>query len=160
MRRKDREITEWNELLKIIKKCDVCRLALFDEDYPYIIPLNFGFTYEDHQLKLYFHSAKEGKKLDLITKNSKAAFEMDCSHELVTGPEACNYSMNYESICGHGTITLLDQDQKEYALRQIMNQYTEDTSLRFHEGYLNAVTVYELSVEHITGKSRPPRQTT
>lgn len=158
MRRKDREITDMNKILNIIGNCEVCRLALFDEEYPYILPLNFGYSYEDSQLKLYFHGAKEGKKLDLIARNPKAAFEMDCSHELVTGPEACDYSMNYESVCGNGIITLLDQSRTEHALRKLMKQYTEDSSLKFNDAYLNAVAVFELSVEHITGKSRPPKK--
>ena len=34
MRRKDREITEKQEIFHIIKKCDVCRLAFFDEKFP------------------------------------------------------------------------------------------------------------------------------
>lgn len=42
MRRKDREITDFDEMIKIIEKCDTCRLALNDEEYPYIVPLNFG----------------------------------------------------------------------------------------------------------------------
>ena len=43
MRRKDREITDFNEIINIIKKCDVCRIALNDKDFPYIVPLNFGY---------------------------------------------------------------------------------------------------------------------
>ena len=158
MRRKDREITDMDGILNIIRKCDVCRLALFDDEYPYIIPLNFGFSYEENQLKLYFHGAKQGTKLDLITKNPKASFEMDCSHELVTGPAPCDYTMNYESVCGRGTITILDPSRAEYALSQLMKQYTENTNLRFKEAALYGVTVFELSVEHITGKSRPSRK--
>lgn len=158
MRRKDREITDMNEILSIIGKCEVCRLALFDEEYPYILPLNFGYSYENNQLKLYFHGAKEGKKLDLIARNPRAAFEMDCSHELVTGPEACDYSMNYESVCGNGIITPLDQNRTEYALRMLMKQYTEDSSLMFNAAYLKAVAVFELSVENITCKSRSPKK--
>lgn len=54
MRRKDREITDFNEIMNIINKCDVCRLALFDEDYPYIVPLNFGVDKEDDQFVFVF----------------------------------------------------------------------------------------------------------
>ena len=71
MRRKDREITDFDEMMKIIAKCDTCRLALFDDEFPYIVPLNFGTNVEEGQLYLYFHSAKEGTKLDLIRKNNK-----------------------------------------------------------------------------------------
>ena len=42
MRRKDREIIDFDEQLKIIDACDVCRLGLVDDEgYPYILPLNF-----------------------------------------------------------------------------------------------------------------------
>lgn len=42
MRQKDREVTELQEIIAIMRRCDVCRLALNDEGYPYIVPLNFG----------------------------------------------------------------------------------------------------------------------
>ena len=75
MRRKDREITDFDEMMKIIAKCDTCRLALFDDEFPYIVPLNFATDVEEGQLYLYFHSAKVGTKLDLIRKNNKVTFE-------------------------------------------------------------------------------------
>ena len=62
MRRKDREITDFNEMIEIIKKCDVCRIALNDEAFPYIVPLNFGLDVQGEQVFLYFHAAMEGKK--------------------------------------------------------------------------------------------------
>lgn len=58
MRRKDREITSFDEQLKIIDACDVCRLGLVDEEgYPYILPLNFGYEVIDSELVLFFHGA-------------------------------------------------------------------------------------------------------
>ena len=63
MRRNDREITEFSEMTDVMKRCDVCRLALNDEDgYPYLLPLNFGMEETDGRVTLYFHGAKEGKK--------------------------------------------------------------------------------------------------
>ena len=47
MRRADREIKEFDEMIQVIEKCDVCRIALNDEEYPYILPLNFGMLIED-----------------------------------------------------------------------------------------------------------------
>ncbi|UTY39936.1 pyridoxamine 5'-phosphate oxidase family protein [Allocoprobacillus halotolerans] len=55
MRRKDREITDFHEIMNIINKCDTCRVALFDEEYPYIVPLNFGVDVQDEQVCFYFH---------------------------------------------------------------------------------------------------------
>jgi len=54
MRRKDREVTDLSE---IMKNCDVCRLALNDDGFPYILPLNFGMAVNGEKITLYFHSA-------------------------------------------------------------------------------------------------------
>ena len=37
MRRKDREVTDFDEIVKIIDECEVLRLGLVDGDYPYIM---------------------------------------------------------------------------------------------------------------------------
>ena len=104
MRRKDREITDREEILAIIRKCDVCRIALNDGDYPYIVPLNFGLDVQGDQVFFYFHAATEGKKLDLIAKDHRATFEMDCDHNFILYEERMSCTMGYASVIGHGTI--------------------------------------------------------
>ena len=69
MRRKDREVTNIIEILQIIEKAKVLHLALFDADYPYIVPLHYGYEYTEGILIFYMHCAKEGHKLDLIRSN-------------------------------------------------------------------------------------------
>ena len=64
MRRRDREITDKQDILEVMRKCDVCRIALHDGDYPYIVPLNFGLQVENDMPVLYFHGALEGKKYE------------------------------------------------------------------------------------------------
>ena len=104
MRRKDREITDFHDIMDIMNKCDTCRLAFFDQEYPYIVPLNFGVNIEDGQLYLYFHSANQGTKLDLIRQNNKATFEMDCEHNIILYDERMSCTMGYASVIGHGEI--------------------------------------------------------
>lgn len=79
MRRKDREVTDFSEIIEIMKNCDVCRLALNDDGFPYILPLNFGMAVNGDKITLYFHSALEGYKVGLIQKDNRASFEMDCN---------------------------------------------------------------------------------
>ena len=57
MRRADREIKNRKDILDVIRKCDVCRLALNDDEYPYIVPLNFGMRISEDNVYLYFHGA-------------------------------------------------------------------------------------------------------
>jgi len=154
MRRKDREITEYNEIFAIMKSCDVCRVAFFNEDYPYIVPLNFGATLCDEKFVLYFHGAREGLKLDLLRKNNKVAFEMDGKHELRLGEIACDATMAYESVCGNGIMRILEESEKKDALITIMNQYDPGRDHQFKEQHLAAVTVMELVVNEVSGKRR------
>ena len=77
-------------------RCKVCRIALRDEQGLYIVPLNFGYQYENGCLTLYFHSAKSGRKINALEKNSAVAFEMDCGHRLMEADEPCRYSFSFE----------------------------------------------------------------
>ena len=62
MRRSDREIKDFDEIIEVINKCDVCRLAINDGDYPYIVPMNFGLNIEDGKVVLLFSLRKRGKE--------------------------------------------------------------------------------------------------
>lgn len=152
MRRKDREITDKVKIVNIMKKCDCCNLALNGEEFPYVIPLSFGFCQENDELKLYFHSAKEGTKIDFIKRNEKAAFTMHTTHQLELGEKACDSTMRYESVCGNGTIRFIEGQEKIKALKCIMNQYEQGKEHVFSEKVLPLTEVMELTVEHISGK--------
>ena len=64
MRRKDREVTELEAVKEIIRQCDVLRLGLADGDYPYIVPMNFGWEEKEGRLYFYLHGAAEGRKAE------------------------------------------------------------------------------------------------
>lgn len=147
MRRKDREVTDYMKMLEILAGCDCCRIGLVDEGKAYIVPLNFGYENKDGKLTLYFHSANEGKKLDLIHTQSTISFEMDKKHALIEGPIACDYSYNFECIMGQGHIQILDDfEEKVYGLEKIMAHYTKGQTWTFKEAHVNAVTVFKLEV--------------
>lgn len=67
MRRNDREVTDDKKIDEIILNCNCCRLGFMDGVGTYILPLNFGFKHERGIRTFYFHGAKEGKKIRLIT---------------------------------------------------------------------------------------------
>lgn len=156
MRRTDREIKEFNEIIEVIKKCDVCRLALHDEEYPYIVPLNFGMQLENGKVVLYFHGAAEGKKYDLIAKNNKACFEMDCEHQLVTTLEKGSCTMEYESVIGYGAVEIVPEEKKYEALCILMKHYHKE-DFPFNKDVIPMTTVFKLTVESCTGKKRKTR---
>jgi nitroimidazol reductase NimA-like FMN-containing flavoprotein (pyridoxamine 5'-phosphate oxidase superfamily) len=77
MRRKDREISGLGEMESIIQRADICRLAFCDRGIPYVVPLCFGYR----RGAIYFHSAREGRKLDMMRNNRLVCFEMDIDQE-------------------------------------------------------------------------------
>ncbi|MDR2070997.1 MAG: pyridoxamine 5'-phosphate oxidase family protein [Treponema sp.] len=156
MRRKDREVTGVENLLEIIQDCAVCRLGMADEGRPYVVPLNFGYEYRDDTLILYFHGAREGKKIDILKKNNYACFEMDTAHQPTRGDRACNYGFNYASIIGFGTVEFIEEKaEKVRALNLLMKHQTgEDRDFTYPEAGLQATAVYRLTAETFTGKRR------
>jgi nitroimidazol reductase NimA-like FMN-containing flavoprotein (pyridoxamine 5'-phosphate oxidase superfamily) len=154
MRRLDREAVNIDEKLEILAHCKVCRLGMIDETAepvePYIVPLNFGYEYAGGVLYLYFHSAGEGRKVSIL-KNSTAfarpvCFEMDGAHQLVPGPQDCNYSYRYESVIGKGTVEFLDdREGKIRGLNFLMRHQTgEDRDFVFDDTALGNTTVFRL----------------
>lgn len=153
MRRSDREIKDINDIIQVMERCDVCRLALNDEEYPYILPLNFGMKTEDGQIVLYFHGANEGKKYELIAKDNRASFEMDCSHNLVTDISKGSCTMEYESVIGRGRIQMIPDDEKYEALCILMKHYHKE-DFAFNKAVMTHTTVFKLVVEQLSGKRR------
>lgn len=149
MRRRDKQITDRAEIESIIQKAAICRIALCVNNVPYIVPLNYG--YKDNAL--YLHSAREGKKIDMLAKNSRVCFEIDTDHELVLCEDGCECSFKYKSVIGFGEAHIVnDPVEKKNALDVIMEHYTGKTSFNYGEKAINAVAVIKLEIESMTGK--------
>ncbi len=155
MRRNDREIKNFDEIVEVMQNCDVCRIALFDEDYPYIVPMNYGMqVFESGKIELYFHCASEGKKLDLIRKNNNVCFEMDCQHQLRTDDVKMSCTMSYKSVIGRGKIFFINDKQEKFeALLQIMKHYHKE-NFDFNRAVVPQTTVFKICVDEIKGKNR------
>lgn len=154
MRRAEREVTDISEIDKVLAEAQVCRLALFDGEYPYIIPMCFGYNLDGDKLQIYLHSAAQGKKIDLIKKNNRAAFEIDRLNRIVGGEIACSFTAEYESITGVGTIDILNGIEKLTGLNTIMNKYDAiSKEHKYSENMLNNVVILKLTVDSFSCKA-------
>ena len=154
MRRNDREVTDIQEIRALIDECKVIRLAMIDGDKPYVVPLNFGYTYENGAFTFYFHGAKEGKKLDVIRKNASVAFEMDCQNALQHGETACTHSYYYASVLGEGKAEILEGDEKCKGLSALMLHMAGRNDV-FTAEMADKVAVIAIRVDTLTAKKRP-----
>lgn len=152
MRRKDREVTDVNELRQIMDLCKVCRIGMEDQNGIYIVPMNFGYVFENDQFMLFFHSANEGRKITALKEHGEVCFEMDCAHNLIHADSACQYGYLYQSIIGTGQVVFLDHpEDKKMALSAIMKHQT-DRDFLFNDQEVKKVTVFKIVVQNCTGK--------
>jgi len=148
MRRKDRKINNKKIITEILSKSIICRIGLYDEDYPYIVPLNYG--YNDNTL--YFHCAKSGKKLDLIRRNNKVCFEIEQPYEIISSDISCEWTSKYRSIIGFGTIYIItDNIEKRKGIDIIMFQHGEREN-QYTNNAIDNVSVLKLVIESLEGK--------
>ena len=148
MRKKEKEITDIKEIERIIEKAICCRIGLVDNDEPYVVPVSFGYE----RNALYFHSALEGRKVELIKKNNKICFAMEIDVEVKRAEEACDWGIKYMSVIGMGRAYILEKDEeKSYALDLITKRYAGD-ELSFPKSELDKTLVVRVDIESVTGK--------
>ena len=148
---KAREITFQPHIDAIIGKCEVCNMAMTDnENLPYVVPMNFG--YRDGVI--YFHSDKKGRKLEILSVKPDVAISFSTNHKLYNQNEnvACSYGMSYQSVFAYGKVEFVeDYDEKVEALNMLMKQYT-DRDFTYNRPAVVNVAVFKVKVDRFTGK--------
>lgn len=150
MRRADKEIKDAEIIQSIMNDAIVCRLAMAEDNVPYIVPMHFA--YEDSAL--YFHCADEGKKLAIISRNPVVCFEVDTGVEVIRGENACSWGTRYCSIIGQGRAEIIDgSGEKRKALDMIMRKYSGRDNWDYSGESMAKIRVIKVSVEHFSAKS-------
>ena len=148
MRRKDKQITDRKVIEKILRTANTVRIAMVDKNKPYIVPLNYG--YKDNAL--YIHCAKEGRKLDILRYNPHVCFEIEGKHELVTGPKACDWTMQYESLIGYGTVEILENENDKIKGLNILMEHFGSFNNTYHPKHIENIVILKMAIESVTGK--------
>lgn len=121
---KPRMLSNPQEVLDIANKCEVCYVAMADEQgMPYLVPMNFGLK----DGKIYLHSAQMGRKIDILKKNPHVCINFTTDHQMRWQNEdvACSYSMKYRSIRAYGKVSFIDDDEEKIdVLNVVMQKYT------------------------------------
>jgi len=150
MRRRDREITDKNKIADILMRGQAMSLAFAGEE-PYVIPMNYGFTFDGGEFKLYIHGAREGQKVDRMLSDSRVAFTVFTDNR-VYRMESDEYTSSFDSVCGEGVVTMLRGEDKQRALRAIMAHYAPGREFAFDARTLEHTMAAEIAVTSITGK--------
>lgn len=149
MRRSEKEITNPEIIKSVFERSDICRLGLVDGDAAYIVPMNFGY---DNGI-LYFHSAGEGKKFDLLKRDPVVSFEIDIDHKIGESSTACGWGASYLSVMGIGRVEFInDMEGKKSGLNIIMKKYSGKDNWTFPENMTKKTVIFKLVAEQISCK--------
>lgn len=148
--RRSRQALPQAECADILERGTSGVLALSDkEGWPYAVPLSYVYA----NGKIYFHCAKVGHKLEILTENAKTSF---CVIDLddVKPKEFTSY---FRSVIAFGTIRVLENDEeKRAAIEKLTLKYAPDSSPEARAAAIERerkpLCILEFTVEHMSGK--------
>lgn len=155
MRRREREVTDETMIRDVLDRAKYLHLGMSDDGQPYVVPMNYGYRLQDGVLTIYLHGAVEGYKYEVLKKNPRISFTLECDTQPFEGRLACQYGMTYFCIMGKGTAVLVDDiKEKEEALSLLMKTQTGG-AFEFDEKMVSIVNVIRLDITEFTAKRRP-----
>ncbi len=154
MRRNELEVTDIGEICEILDKCKTCHVAMWDGEEEYIVPLNYGYTLEDGVLTLYFHSAKEGRKMDIWNRRREVCFAVSHEGEMFTSPSPCGYGYCYSSVIGWGKVDFIEDATDKCSAMSVLFRHQTGTQVDFTVEQVKSVCVYKITCTRFTAKRR------
>lgn len=153
--KREREVTDMQEIISILDKAKVLHLGLVDGDEPYVVPMNYGYTTEDGKMTVYLHGALQGRKLDIIRVNPKVFFELDCDIVPFEGKTACNYGITYASVMGRGKAVIVEDTEEKIKGLQVLMKTQTGRDFDITDKMAGIVSVIRIDVSDFTAKKRP-----
>ena len=160
MRREDRKVTDIRGINEILLRCKTCHIAMVDDGEPYVVPLSYGYRIVgENVLELYFHSASEGRKLDILKRNDSVCFEISYEGEPIRSETPCDSGYYYASVIGFGKAVFIEgaADEKREAL-SIMFRHQTGKDVTFTDEQAGSVCVFKIVSSDYAGKKKPGQE--
>jgi nitroimidazol reductase NimA-like FMN-containing flavoprotein (pyridoxamine 5'-phosphate oxidase superfamily) len=153
MRQSKKEIKDVQVIIALLHASPVGRLGTVGKDgRPMVKPLNFVY----HDGKIYFHTAREGEKIDDIKRDGRVCFEVDLPIAFVRGQpdNPCGAEYLYRSVIAQGRASLVEnREERLAALSALMKKYQPEGGYgEFVPEKLALTGVVRIDIEEMTGK--------
>ena len=149
LRKENRQLPE-EETMEVLLKCEYGILSTMGDDYPYAVPMSYVVANN----KIYIHGTCEsGQKTKNIHNNPKVCFTVVGNTEILPS----QFATKYESVVVLGTASLCEGTDKEMALEKFLDKYSSEykqAGMKYIKAAINKVSVYEISIDMITGKAK------
>ena len=152
MRRWKKEIKDNAVIIDLLNTCHVGRLGTNGKDgYPMVKPLNFAY----HDGKIYFHTAKEGEKIEDIKRDNRVCFEVDMPIAyLKAKKQPCEAEYFFRSVIIKGRAYIIeDREEKLFGLKCLMEKYQPEGGYGdYLEEKLRITGIVRMDIEEMVGK--------
>ena len=152
IRNAEKEITDKEEIFRLLKLGKYSTIALANNSIPYIFTISYGF--DETNNVLYFHSSRIGQKIEFIKKNPIACATI--IEDQGYNKEKCEHY--YNSLIIKGRIIIIDNlDEKKKGLG-ILLKHLEDHPDPIRERNIaddksyDKVTILKFIIEEVTAK--------
>ena len=151
MVRKKQQLSR-EETMELLKQAPRGILSVLGDDgYPYGVPIDHWYNEEDG--RIYFHSGKEGHKIDAIRREEKASFCVIDQDKVVSE----EYTTHFRSVIAFGRVHILEgEEEKRNALRLLAGKYSAEQGEAGIEAEIDKsfanVCMLQFDLEHVTGK--------
>jgi nitroimidazol reductase NimA-like FMN-containing flavoprotein (pyridoxamine 5'-phosphate oxidase superfamily) len=151
LRRREKEITDTDEMIKILEMAQYITIAMCKDNEPYLATLSHGYDRDRHCI--YFHCATEGKKIDILTSNNAVWGQALIDKGYVQG--ACDHL--YATTQFKGKVTFIeDNEEKEHALkvmiRSLDNNPEKVIAEQITKKSVARVGLGRIDIEYMSGK--------
>lgn len=150
IRRKEKEFTDNESKVKVLKSQNYLTLAMIDDGEPYMVPLSQA--YDEERNRVYIHMASEGRKLSVLRKNPSVWGMALQDHGYHKGE--CSHL--YASVMFKGKVVFIeDVEEKKHAFRVLADQLEPELEARERfatsEGIPGTVVAY-IDIDDWSGK--------
>ena len=157
MRQQKRQVTDKATICAMLDEMDTINLGMYDEPFPYVVPLNFGYEWND-ELIFYFHCAHEGHKLDLLNRNPRVC--VTASRFIsYAGASVKGHLHDYRSVIARGVAQRIEQDSDEFihAHEKLLEHNLRDPS-QVHTTAMRFIELWRVVCknEDVTAKAEIP----
>jgi nitroimidazol reductase NimA-like FMN-containing flavoprotein (pyridoxamine 5'-phosphate oxidase superfamily) len=162
MRYSKNEVKDKKAIAEFLNSEKFGTLGLVDEDKPYAVPVNFLYFND----KIYFHSARAGRRWDIIHKNANAFFVVARWNNTIPAQTACDIGTSYFSVMIEGIVSVVeDPVEKDSAFNTLIKKYVQDAehvSAQLMDTYRSSLktgmALFAIDIKSMSAKANPPTQ--
>ncbi len=133
--------TDQNKLEEFLLKTRTGVIAIWGEDYPYPVPVNYVW----YKGAIYFHGMGTGRKNELLQKNPKVSFLVYEEYGTVKAPVPCNADTSYLSVMIFGHAGRVEDFQE---CAEVLNKIVEKYMPGFYKNGISPTYVEKYRSSH------------